>query len=98
MLIVEIEVFDALIENEPFLGQPEKSKQETYEELVEMSRNNDYTAGNLLDYLYHQNYYELTGIDLSRQVKTIIAQQMNFTGKLEGDGETIFLTSEKQQI
>ena len=23
-----------------------------------MSRNNDYTAGNLLDYSYHQNYYK----------------------------------------
>ena len=25
----------------------------------------DYTTGNLLDYLYHQNYYKLIGIDLS---------------------------------
>ena len=32
-----------------------------------MSRNDDYTTGNLLDYLHHQNYYELVGIDLSRQ-------------------------------
>ena len=32
-----------------------------------MSRNDDYTTGNLLDYLHHQNYYELVGIDLLRQ-------------------------------
>ena len=24
-----------------------------------MSRNDNYTTGNLLDYLYHQNYYKL---------------------------------------
>ena len=29
-----------------------------------MSRNNDYKTGNLLDYLYHQNYYKL--IDSSK--------------------------------
>ena len=29
-----------------------------------MSRNNDYTTGNLLDYLYRQKYCKLIGIDL----------------------------------
>ena len=32
-----------------------------------MSRNNDYTTGNLD---YHQKYYKLIGIDLSRQTNT----------------------------
>ena len=63
-----------------------------------MSRNDDYTAGNLLDYLYHQNYYKLIGIDLSRQTNTNIPQQINFTGKLdEVDGATMFFIAEKQQ-
>ena len=34
-----------------------------------MSKNDEYTTRNLLDYLYHQNYYKLIGIDLSRQTK-----------------------------
>ena len=59
-----------------------KSKQEACEKLIEMSRNNNYTTGNSLDYLYHQNYYKLISIDLSRQTRTIISQQINFTGKL----------------
>ena len=46
--------------------KPEKKKQEAHEKLVEISRNNDYTTGNLLDYLYHKNYYKLIGVDLSR--------------------------------
>ena len=48
-----------------------------------MSRNGDYTTENLLNYLYHQNYYKLIGIDLSRQANKNIRQQINFTGKLE---------------
>ena len=37
-----------------------------------MSRNNDYATGNLLDYLYHKNYYEVIGIDLCRETHTSI--------------------------
>ena len=63
-----------------------------------MSRNNGYTIGNLLDYLYHQNYYELIGIGLSRQTNTKIPQQINFTGKLEEDnGAAMSFINEKQQ-
>ena len=50
-----------------------------------MSRSNDYTTGNLLDYLYQQNYYKLIYIDLSRQTNTSVSQQNNFVGKLEED-------------
>ena len=63
-----------------------------------MSRNDDYTAGHLLDYLYHQNYHKLLGIDLSRQTSTNILQQINFTEKLEeDDGATMFFIAEKHQ-
>ena len=63
----EIKDFNALINNKPFFDQPVKNKQEEYEKLVKILRNNDYATGNLLDYLYHQNYYMLIGISLSRQ-------------------------------
>ena len=63
-----------------------------------MSKNDDYTTGNLLYFSYHQNYYILIGIDLSRQTNTNIPQQINFTGKLEeDDGATMFFIAEKQQ-
>ena len=62
-----------------------------------MSRNVDYTKWNLFDYLYHQKYYNLIGIDLSRQTNTNIPQQTNFTGKLEEDSVTMFFIAEKQQ-
>ena len=89
--------FKALIDNKPFFDQPVK-KREAYEKLVEMSRNNDYTTGNLLNYLYHQKYYKLIGINLPRQRNASILQQINFVGKLEeDDGATIILIAEKQQ-
>ena len=50
-----------------------------------MSRNDDYTTGNLLDYLCHQNYYKLIDIDLSRQTNTSMPQKINFVEKLEDD-------------
>ena len=59
-----------------------------------MSRNNDYTRGNLLDYLY----IYLIGIDLSKQINTSIPQPISFIGKLEGyGGATMFLVAKKQQ-
>ena len=60
MPLVEMEDFNALLYNKPFSDEPIKNKQEAYEKLVEMSRNNDYTTGNLLDYLYHQKLLVLT--------------------------------------
>ena len=69
-----------------FFDQPVKNKQETYEKLVVMSGNDDYTTGNLLDCLYHQKYYKLIGINLSRQTNMSIPQQTDFVEKLEKIG------------
>ena len=96
--LVQIKDFNALIDNEPFFDQPVKRKQEMYENHIEMSRNNDYTTGNSLDYLFHQNYYKLIGIGLSRQTNKRILQQINFTEIFQkNDGATMFFTDENQQ-
>ena len=50
----------------------------------------------MLEYLYHQKYYDLIGIDLSRQTNTSIPQQINFIRKLEQDYDaTMFFIAEK---
>ena len=67
-----------------------KNKQEAYKNLIDVSRNDDCAIGNSLYYLYHQNYYKLIGIDLSRQ--TNITQQINFIGKLEEDDGAAMLS------
>ena len=83
-----------MIDNKPFFDQPVKNKQEAYEKLTY----DDYITGNLLDFSYHQNYYKLIGIDLSRQTNTNISQWINFSEKLEKDvGAAMFFIAEKQQ-
>ena len=80
MPLVEIKYYNVLIHNNPFFYQPLlKNKQEVYGKLVKMSRKNDYTKWNLLDYSYHQNYCKPIGIDLSRQTNMTIPQGLNFT-------------------
>ena len=63
-----------------------------------MSRNNDYTTGNLLDFPYFKENYRLIANDLSRQTKLKDSQKINFIGKLEGqnNGATIFLSLKNQ--
>ena len=97
MPFVEAKGFIASFDNKSFFDQPVKSTQEGYEKPVEMSRNNDYTTGNLLDYSYHKNYYKHIGMVLSRQKKSTIPQQINFTKRLEENNvpEYFFIT-EKQ--
>ena len=48
MPLVEIRYFNALINNKTFSDQSVKNKQEAYKKLIEISRNDYYTAGNLL--------------------------------------------------
>ena len=56
MYKVEIKDFSVLINGKQFLEIPVKNKEEAYEENIEMSKNNDYTTGNLLDYKYFKDH------------------------------------------
>ena len=63
-----------------------------------MSRNNEYTTGNILDYFYHKKYYQLIGIGSSKQRNMNIPQQINLTEKLEEDnGANMFFFAAKQR-
>ena len=77
---------------------PVKDKEEAYENIMSISKNNDYTTGNLLDYEYIPKHYKLIAIDLSKQIELEnpdLRQQINFIGKLEDDKATIFFIIEK---
>ena len=65
----QIKDFNVLIDGKSFSDTPIKNDEETYEQIIEMGRNNDYTAGNLLDYEYFSKHYKLTAIDLSKQIE-----------------------------
>ena len=49
---VEIKDFNVLIVGKSFFDSPIKNKEEAYEKIIEMSRNNGYTTGNLSNYEY----------------------------------------------
>ena len=78
---------------------PIKNKEEKYENIIEMSKNSDYTTGNLLDYEYFSIHYRLIAIDLSKQIELEnpdLKPQINFIGKLEqNNGTTMFFIIEK---
>ena len=64
-----------------------------------MSRNNDYTTGNLLDFAYFKENYKLIATDLSKQTKLKDPQQISFIRKVEEQdhGATMFFIIEKSE-
>ena len=97
---VEIKDFNVLIDGKPFFEIPIKNKEEAYELIIEMSKNNDYRAGNLLDYEFFSKYYRLIAIDLSKETELenlYLKQQINFIGRHErNEGATMFFIIEKK--
>ena len=96
----EIKDFDVLIDGKPFFEIPVKNKKEAYEVIIEMSKNNDYTTGNLLDYEYFKDHYKLIAIDLSKQIELEnpdLKHQINFIGRLEENNATMFFIIEKKE-
>ena len=97
---VEIKDFNVLIDGKPFFEISVKNKEEAYEAIIEMSKNNDYTTGNLLDYEYFKGHYKLIAIDLSKQIELEnpnLKQQINFIGRLEENNATMFYIFEKKE-
>ena len=74
--------FNVLIDGKSFFDLPVKNEEEAYEKIIDMSNNNDYTTGNLLDFPYFKKNYKLIAIDLSKQTKLKDPQQINLIGKL----------------
>ena len=65
-----------------------------------MSKNNNYTPGNLLDYEYFSKNYKLITMDLSKQFELEnpdFKQQINIIDKLENNEATMFFIIENQK-
>ena len=77
-----------------------KNKEQSYEKIMSISKNNDYTTGNLLDYEYFSEHYKLIAIDLSKQIELgnpNLKQQINVVGKVEDDRATMFFIIKKSE-
>ena len=97
---VMIKDYNVIIDKLAFFDLPMKTEEEAYEKIIDISRNNEYTTGNLLDYDYFRKHYKLIAIDLSKQQalqenKGLI-QQINFIGKLE-EAANVFIIIEKKE-
>ena len=78
---VEIKDFNVLIDGKSFFDLPVKNEEKAYEKIIDMSNNNDYTTGNLLDFAYFKESYKLVATDLSKKTKLKAPQQINFVVK-----------------
>ena len=98
---VEIKDFNVLVHGKPFSEIPAKNKEEAYEAIIEMTKNNNYTTGNLLDYEYFKDNYKLIAIDLSKQIELEnldLKQQNSFIGRLEENNPAaMFFIIEKKE-
>ena len=54
---VMIKDYNVVIDKLAFFDLPIKTEEEAYEKIIDISRNNEYTTGNLLDYDYFKKYY-----------------------------------------
>ena len=68
-----------------------------YKKIIDISRNSEYTTGNLLDYDYFKKDYKLIAIDSSKQQvlqeNEDLIQQINFIGRLT-EAANVFITIE----
>ena len=72
---------------------PVKNEEEAYENIIEMSRNNDYTTGNSLDFAYFKENYRLIAFNLNNKTKLKDTQKIYFIGSPEwqNNGATMLL-------
>ena len=89
--------FNVLIDGKSFFDFPIKNEEEAYEKIIEMSINNDYTTGNLLNFPYFKKKLQINCNWFEWQTKLKDQQKSNFIGKLRNqyDGVTVFFIIEK---
>ena len=97
---VMVKDFNVIIDKLAFFDLPIKTEDEVYEKIIDISRNNEFTTGNLLDYNYFKKYYKLIAIDLSKQQvlqeNEDLIQQINLIGRLT-EAANVFLIIKKKE-
>ena len=97
---VMVKDYNVIIGKLAFFDLPIKTEEEAYEKIIDISRNNEFATGNLLDYDYFKKYYKLIAFDLSKQQvlkkNEDIIQQINFIGKLE-EASNVFIVIQKKE-
>ena len=100
---VQIKDFNVLIDGKGFFDMPIKNGEETYRQITEMARSNDYTTSNLLHYEYFSKNYKLIAIDFSKQIELEnpdLRQQINLIGRIKRDKQAtmLFIVEKSEEI
>ena len=97
---VMVKDYNVIIDKLAFFDLPTKTEEEAYEKIIDISRNNEYTTGNLLDYDYFKKYYKLSAIDLSKQQvlqeNEDLIQQISFIGRLTEAANVFIIIGKKE--
>ena len=97
---IVIKDYNVIIDKLAFFDLPIKTEEEAYEKIIDISRNNEYTTGNILDYDYFKNHYKLIAIDLSKQQvlqeDEDLTQPINFIGRLEQAANVFIIIGKKE--
>ena len=97
---VMVKDYNVIIDKLAFFDLPIKTEEKGYEKIIDISRNDEYTTGSLLDYDYFKKHYKLIAIDLIKQQvlqeNEDLIQQVNFIGKLE-EAANVFIIIEKEE-
>ena len=94
---VMVKDYNVIIDKLAFFDLPVKTEEEAYEKIIDISRNNEYTTGNLLHYDYFKKYYKLIAIDLSKQQENENSiQEINFIGRLT-EAANVFIIIERKE-
>ena len=91
---VMVKDYNVIIDKLAFFDLLLKTEEEAYGKIIDISRNNEYATGNLLD------YDKLIAIDLSKQQvlqeNEDLIQQINFIGRLT-EAANVFIIIEKKE-
>ena len=75
---VKIKDYNAMIDGRNFFYQSVKNNLKIYDNIrkIAIGQGDDYTTGCLLGYNYFNNYYNMIAINLSKQYKKLILQEI----------------------
>ena len=98
---VMVKDYNVIIDKLAFFDLPIKTEEEAYEKIIDISKNDEYRTGNLLEYDYFKKYYKLIAINLSKQQvlqeNEDLIQQINFIGRIQEAANIFTITKKKNK-
>ena len=92
---VMLKDYNIIIDKLAFFDLPIKTEEEVYEKIIDISRNNEHTTGNSLDYDYFKKHHKLIAIDLSKQ--QVLQENEDLIPQRLTEAANVFIIIEKKE-